>query len=382
MKRTLFFILFFMSSFVHAQTSYKELCIELLRQAKLQYVINDKSLTQLDKELEPLTEGDATKAFFYKLSKQIFFETKYGHKPYYLQFEALQEIINETHIDSLALSINTTDQINKTIQDLEPNNPEFRRYKKAIYSDSLFSILQDNLNLFRYLNRFETDKYLIVNIPNAKLTAYDKNQKILEMNIIAGKKDKQTPRMATFLDAIIVYPYWTPTRSIALNEILPKVKKNIKYLENNNFDVLDAQRKIVKPDTLKWATFSSKNFPYTFRQGTGCDNSLGLLKFNINNPFSVYMHDTSHNTQSMSLFEKEDRFFSHGCMRLSKPVELANWALNKIMLTEEFMNTCLKDPKTSTLKLPKKIPVFVIYNTSEINAEGNLITFKDIYNLK
>ena len=273
-------------------------------------------------------------------------------------------------------------QIKKVFQNLEPKHPEYHFFKKAITTDSLNNILKDNLNFYRYLNRFNFIKYIVVNIPNAKLTTYYQDQKVLEMNIIVGQKGKQTPRMTTYLDAIVVYPYWIPTRSIAINEILPKVKKNIKYLEKNNFDVLDANKNLMDPGTLKWASFYAKNFPYQFRQGTGCDNSLGLLKFNISNPFSVYMHDTAHNKHSMLLFENENRFFSHGCIRLSMPVELANWAFEKPLITEEFMNTCFKDPKSTTINLSKKIPLFVIYNTSEIDANGDIVTFKDVYGLK
>ena len=381
MKITIVFILSFHFAFLKAQTRYKELSFELLNQAKINHVFDYKSCAILEKELEAFSE-EASKTFFLQKSKLIFLEVKYGQKPNYLQFESMKEVINENSIDSLIASITNIDQINKAIQGLEPQNKEYQNYKKVITSDSLYNLFKDNLNIFRYLNRFNFTKYILVNIPSAKLTTFYQNQKVLEMNIIVGQKDKQTPRMITLMDAIVIYPYWTPTRSIAINEILPKVKKNINYLENNNFDVLDAKRNLVNPDTLKWASFSANFFPYQFRQGTGCDNSLGLLKFNIINPFSVYMHDTSHNKQSMSLFEKENRFFSHGCIRLSMPLELANWVLDKPMITDEFMNTCVKNSKTSTIKLKEKIPVLIIYNTSEIDVNGEGIIFKDIYKLK
>ncbi len=294
----------------------------------------------------------------------------------------MKEEIHENDIDNLIESITNLNQIKEAFQNLEPKHPEYQLYKKAITSDSLYNLLKDNFNFYRYLNRFNFIKYIFVNIPNAKLTTYDQDQKVLEMKIIVGQKDKQTPRMTTNLDAIVVYPYWIPTRSIAINEILPKVKKNINYLEKNNFDVLDNKKNVVDPGTLKWASFSGKNFPYQFRQGTGCDNSLRLLKFNISNPFSVYMHDTAHNKHNMLLFENENRFFSHGCIRLSMPVELANWAFEKPLITEEFMKTYLKDPKSTTIKLNNKIPLFVIYNTNEIDANGDIVTYKDVYGLK
>ena len=381
MKKVIFYIYFFYSSWVKAQISYKDFSIELIKQANINHIFDNKSCTLFEKELETLSE-DSAKTFFLQKSKLIFLEIKYGHKPNYLQFESLKEEINTNGIDSLIESITNSNQIKKVFQILEPQHPEYLFLKSAITTDSLYIILKDNLNFYRYLNRFNCIKYILVNIPNAKLTMYNQNQKDLEMNIIVGQKGNQTPRMTTYLDAIVVYPYWIPTRSIAIKEILPKVKKNINYLEKNNFDVLDNKKNVVDPDALKWATFSAKNFPYQFRQGTGCDNSLGLLKFNITNPFSVYLHDTAHNKQSMLLFEDENRFFSHGCIRLSMPVELANWAFEKPLITKEFMNTCLKDPKSTTIKLSKKIPLFVIYNTSEIDANGDIVTYKDVYGLK
>ncbi len=381
MNKVIFYILFFYSSWIKGQIRYKDFSFELIKQASINHIFDNKSRTLFEKELEILSE-DSAKTFFLKKSKLIFREIKYGHKLNHLQFESLKEEINETGIDSLIESITNPNQIKKVFQNLEPKHPEYHFFKKAITTDSLYNILKDNLNFYRYLNRFNFIKYIVVNIPNAKLKTYNQDQKVLEMNIIVGQKDKQTPRMTTNLDAIVVYPYWIPTRSIAINEILPKVKKNINYLEKNNFDVLDNKKNVVGPDTLKWASFSAKNFPYQFRQGTGCDNSLGLLKFNISNPFSVYMHDTAHNKRSMLLFENENRFFSHGCIRLSMPVELANWAFEKPLITEEFMNTCLKDPKSTTIKLNNKIPLFVIYNTSEIDANGDIVTYKDVYGLK
>jgi L,D-transpeptidase YcbB len=183
------------------------------------------------------------------------------------------------------------------------------------------------------------------------------------------------------MDALTIYPYWIPTHSIATKEILPVVKRSRQFLANNNFVVLDNQGNVVNPESINWDALSASNFPYKFRQGTGCDNSLGLLKYNVVSPYSVYLHDTPHTKFNMSLFTRENRFYSHGCMRLSKPIELANLILDEPVFSEEFMNVCLKEQKSKVINLKNRIPIFVIYHTYLINDKGELKAYRDIYNL-
>ena len=120
---------------------------------------------------------------------------------------------------------------------------------------------------------------------------------------------------------------------------------------------------------------TEKNFPYFFRESTGPNNSLGVLKFNLQNPFSIYLHDTN----SKGAFAKDNRFLSHGCVRLEKPVELA-YMLAGDEIDVEAIKSGKKDTESKIIKLDQKIPVFIVY--MPVTVDGQKVTFiKDEYGL-
>jgi L,D-transpeptidase YcbB len=122
---------------------------------------------------------------------------------------------------------------------------------------------------------------------------------------------------------------------------------------------------------------STSYFPYTIRQSTGCDNSLGLLKFNFYSPFTVYLHDTP----SKGLFEINKRFFSHGCMRVEKPVDFAQFLLQeKAEYIDSLTSQCLREQKPKTIPLADILPVVVLYSTAWYNNKGEIIFYTDVYN--
>jgi murein L,D-transpeptidase YcbB/YkuD len=182
--------------------------------------------------------------------------------------------------------------------------------------------------------------------------------------------------MTTYITGIIAYPYWNVPESIALNEMLPKMQRDLSYIYNQNLQVLDAKDKEVDPEEIDWQSLSATNFPYRIRQASGCDNSLGLLKFDLANPLAIYLHDTN----SRDLFTAtSDHWRSHGCVRVQKPVELANLVLGKPVFDPTFMNKCLIDQKPKPLTIPKQIPVFITYNIADVDASGKLRFYKDVY---
>jgi murein L,D-transpeptidase YcbB/YkuD len=163
--------------------------------------------------------------------------------------------------------------------------------------------------------------------------------------------------------------------SIAVKEILPKVLKDESYLEQNNFDVVDASGNVIDDSEFAWKKYNKNNFPYFFRQATGSRNSLGVVKFNFQSPFSIYLHSTN----LQGAFARDIRFLSHGCIRLEKSFELAKYLLPDKIDTEELKRG-KKDTESKTLKLPRKIPVFIIY--MPVTVQGNKVIFlPDIYGL-
>ena len=238
--------------------------------------------------------------------------------------------------------------------------------------------LERAINTMRWLNCIKKENHVIVvNIPSANLKLYERGKMILESNIIVGKKTTPTPTLSSKITDVVIYPYWHVPNRIATHELLPSIKRNPTYLEANNFQLLDKKGKVMDASSINWKDVSANNFPYEIRQSTGCDNSLGLVKLNFYNPFSVYLHDTP----VKGLFNSHKRYFSHGCMRLQKAVELAHYILkgNTRVMDSLIAKGCLKMQAPITIPASEIIPVFVLYNTAWINGSFDVIFYDDIY---
>lgn len=265
---------------------------------------------------------------------------------------------------------------------LEPATTDYIFLKKEYQQqsakhDSLNLLqLKRALNYLRWINHFRLTKYIVVNIPSATLNYYQADTVALTMNVVVGRPSIQTPRFAAYCDKIILYPYWNVPASIALNELLPLFKKEPGLLSAMNMQVLDNSGNIVDTSKLNWSAYTKYNFPYRFRQSTGCDNSLGIMKFNLTDPFTVYMHDTNYKPS----FHSKSRFYSHGCIRVEKPLMLANLIL-PAPIDSSFVELCLKDETPVELDLINPVPVFVIYSTVKVDANNNVVYYKDVYNL-
>lgn len=376
-RRTLFLSLITFFSF--GQTNENQLLNELIREIENNKLQSEFPIDSLISEVNS-TPDSLLSEFLNRKIKAFLTEIRYGHQPRYLEYNSLKENLDTKATEKALAEIRAGIPMSSFIEDFEPKSIDYQRHKNYFLQDTS-TALAENVNFYRWLNRFSLPKYAVVNLPATELKFYENGEQTLQMNVVVGKPKTPTPRMATAIDAVVVYPYWTPPTSIATKELLPEIQKNTKYLERNNFQVLDKKGNVINPDSVNWKALSTKNFPYTLRQGTGCDNSLGLLKFNLKNPYSVYMHDTPHDEAHFSLFEKEKRFYSHGCMRLSKPVELANLIFDKPIIDDQFMKICLKDQKPKVINLTKPIPVFVVYHTFELAEDNTLRHFEDIYKL-
>ncbi|MGR3809005.1 L,D-transpeptidase family protein [Jiulongibacter sp. NS-SX5] len=305
------------------------------------------------------------------------FEAKYGHTPKHLNYNGLKAKIDSGMIYHW---LATTTKPEEHLDYLNPHDLPYIQSLKYRFHQN-YDRLNEFQNFFRWKERFNIDEYVLINIANGQLSFHRKDIQPLRMKVIVGTRRHQTPTLATYADAVTIYPYWTATRNISINEILPKVKEDPEYLTRNNFDVLDQQFKVLKADTIQWQNITAKNFKFYFRQGTGCDNALGLLKINIRNPYSVYMHDTPHTQASKSLFAREARFYSHGCIRLEQPLELANALQPQKEIDQQLMNYCLQNQKPQIIPLKKDIPVFIMYFTDCIDENGDWKTVEDFYQL-
>lgn len=238
--------------------------------------------------------------------------------------------------------------------------------------------IKSALNYWRWTGRLAEKEFILVNIPAARLQIVNQDSaKDLTMRVVVGKVETQTPSFTAYITRVITYPYWTVPLSVATEEMLPKIKKRLAYLDENNLQVLDAKGNILDPANISWKKYSKKYFPFTIRQSTGCDNALGVLKFDLNSPFSIYLHDTNRR----DLFSRNSRFMSHGCVRLEKPMELANYVLgsNLDSASVEKLNMCLKNEEQKEFYLKKKFPVLIFYMPADIDADNLLKFYNDIY---
>lgn len=323
----------------------------------------------------------ATSEQYLRAAQSFAFQYQFGAASNLLKYNALTEKIDSSKSREWALKFLFSTDALPDLSPLEPKNSTFQQLKK--YRDSVRSEqLIDYDNFWRWRERFPAEQFVIINIPSAELTLYERDEPVLRMKVIVGTISNQTPVIATYADAVSIYPYWTPTRNITVNELLPKIQEDLRFLDRNNFEILDKNRQLVDPTQLDWRSFSKTNFPYTLRQGTGCDNSLGLLKINIKNPYSVYLHDTPHTTYSKGLFNRDKRFFSHGCIRLEKPLELVNALKPTKKIDTELMSKCLRNQIPLVIQLRDNVPVFITYFTEFIHKNGEVVSFTDYYALK
>jgi murein L,D-transpeptidase YcbB/YkuD len=236
-----------------------------------------------------------------------------------------------------------------------------------------------SLNYYRWLNcLIQKQPVIVVNIPAAYMKVYSYNKVILEMRMVVGKQSTPTPTLTSMVNEVILYPYWHVPYSISTKELLPKIKRNPAFINTGNYQVLNQAGNIVDPYSVNWNSLSQSYFPYLIRQSTGCDNALGLLKLNFNNPFSVYLHDTN----KKNIFKYNKRYYSHGCMRMEKPMELGHLLLKNNLIAIDTLEQkgCLRNQSPIAVPVSDKMPVIIWYNPAGVDSAGRVEFFEDIYN--
>ncbi len=228
-------------------------------------------------------------------------------------------------------------------------------------------------------SKIHQEKYVRINIPEYLLYYYS-NYRLISVNrIVVGKTTNQTPELTSKITRIVAYPFWKVPASICKKEALPAIKKNISYLSRNHYKIFKENNEEVDPSKVNWE--SLKKFPYSLIQEPGRHNSLGVIKFEFANSFSVYVHDTP----SKGLFNKAVRNFSHGCMRCENPVELGKLILendkigNKAnRMTPDSLDEMITAEKNRSIFLKVKIPIYVYYQTVVADRD-NIVFHPDIY---
>ena len=242
-------------------------------------------------------------------------------------------------------------------------------------------VRQMQLTLERW--RWMPDAYqkapIVVNIPEFRLRAYDEKFKIaLTMNVVVGKAyDHSTPVFEEKMAYVVFRPYWNVPHSIAKAEYFSRIARDPDYLSKKGFDVVNSRQEVVTSGTVTSDVLEQLRAGELFlRQTPGPKNSLGQVKFIFPNDYSVYMHDTP----AQEFFSKSRRDFSHGCIRLGKPADLAVWVLrDNPGLNMDRVRAAMNGGATQQVNLAHRIPVLIVYGTVIVTEDGTVHFYDDIY---
>ncbi|HEY8401070.1 MAG TPA: L,D-transpeptidase family protein [Cytophagaceae bacterium] len=235
-----------------------------------------------------------------------------------------------------------------------------------------------NMERWRWIPQQLPENYLLVNIPDYKLKIIEHGKTVDEMRVIVGDKATLTPVFNDEIEYIVFNPYWHIPESIALEEIAPRLNEDENYLISEGIEIFpkDNSDSLIDPATITWDSVTVDTFPYYFKQKPGPKNPLGRVKFIFPNAFSVYLHDTP----GQHLFDEKQRGFSHGCIRVEAAIKLAQYLLSE---NEDWnrkkIESVLKSEKEKSIRLSKKMPVYIVYFTSWTDENGLLNFRNDIY---
>lgn len=220
-------------------------------------------------------------------------------------------------------------------------------------------------------------KYLRVNIGEQKLRLIDSNRVVREHRIIVGHINTQTPELKSKLKRMVLYPYWNVPHSISSKELVYGARRDTAYMRKHGYKVFRGKTE-VDASKINWKNYNKDKFPFRIRQEPGPKNSLGIVKFLFPNKHSVYLHDTPNKW----LFRTKMRYYSHGCMRLEKPQELAYYLIAtdpKNNFIADSLEVELAKAERQSISLRKPIPLFIEYITVGADSIGNIQFYLDQY---
>ncbi len=238
-----------------------------------------------------------------------------------------------------------------------------------------------NLERWRRLPKDLGKRHIAVNVPDFMLEVVEDDRPVMDMKVVVGKvmRERATPTFSAPMKYVVLNPYWNVPKSIAQKELLPLSRKSPKYLARNNFSIKRVSagvKQVRDPNAADGSMISVKTYDYLLRQGPGPKNALGRVKFMFPNDHSVYLHDTP----SKDLFNREIRAFSHGCIRIEKPVDLAEYLLQGTPKgSRKAIQATFKHNKERTVWLPEPVPVHIQYWTAWVDDDGSLQFRNDIY---
>ncbi len=234
--------------------------------------------------------------------------------------------------------------------------------------------LRINLERTRWIGYEIPDDFMVANIAGYNLRRISNDSIVYYSRVIVGKHFHETPIFRSQIKYLVLNPTWTLTYSIATKETLPKLKRDPSYLEKHNMVIMNSKGEEQDPYSIDFSKYSERYFPFTIRQNPGPKNSLGQIKFIFPNKYHVYLHDTP----ARSLFSREQRAFSHGCLRLDKKWDLMLSLMGSHGWDMKRINEVLRSGEITNIPLKNPIDILILYWTA--GAEAKTVFFnKDIY---
>ncbi len=231
-----------------------------------------------------------------------------------------------------------------------------------------------NLEKWRWLPRQRGDYRVEVNVPEFRLWVRRDGEVVHETRVVVGTPTNQTPIFYDQIRHVVVNPYWNVPVSIARNEIGPQVRRDPGYLSRREFELLNADN-LIDPWSVDWSSVAPGSFPFSIRQKPGAQNALGQVKFLFPNKHDVYLHDTP----EKSLFSRDVRAYSHGCVRVENPFDFAGALLaNEPKFGRDTLVAAF-GPRERWFNMDVKVPVYLTYFTLRVREGGDVRSFADIY---
>jgi murein L,D-transpeptidase YcbB/YkuD len=248
-----------------------------------------------------------------------------------------------------------------------------------VSSDVRLHQIELNMDRWRWLPHDLGNRYIVVNIADFQAGLFENDETVMVMKVVVGKDYRQTQVFSGEITYLVICPYWHIPKVIAVEDKLPLVREDPTYLIRQHIKVFQNYRgnfEEIDPKTIDWYLVNADNFKYKMRQDPGPWNPLGRIKFIFPNKFEVYLHDTP----SQELFEKTSRTFSSGCIRIEKPIELAEYLLHENpRWTRKKIISAINKNVEQFVRIPNPIKIHLLYWTAWANEDLSMQFRKDIY---
>ncbi|MDA0336932.1 MAG: L,D-transpeptidase family protein [bacterium] len=297
---------------------------------------------------------------------------------------------SSTDLSGLLATAISLDQVGINLRRLAPASPEYRRLQRALVEavggtaeDQAPSaeLLRANLERWRWLPRDLGPQYLLVRIAEFELDLVNNGQRQTR-RVIVGEPYRQTPQFASEVTHVVVHPPWRVPPRIADEELAPGLDPErgavrLGALRQEGFEAWNYAGQPVALDSLRWVSTDGFSSKYRLEQRPGGSNPLGKVKLELENPFSIYLHDTP----GAGLFTRLGRDLSHGCVRVEGIVDLVRQLLQSSTSAARQFEVLLASAETGRVELPTPVPVYLLYWTVSVTAAGEIHAATDLYDV-